>query len=609
MSLKIWLPLNGNTNNQGLSEVEIKGEPSEWTTGRLGSCATFKGNYHVISTETTHEFDYLDNFSWCCWINPDYNGTSIGAAKYIFTVGRVDFSSYGYGMQILSASQCRVWFGNRYYDINIPSNMWSHVAFTYSNKIICVYVNGVLSATTTFNGTLPTYGNSVGLGIGCFRFSGGNIYYSSFSINDFRIYDNCLSSKEIHIISQGLICHYPMSMIDGNIIGRNLLDSSGLIDWNGRNWSNGTINDIIINEVTSEGWHFKTGNTGVFNSNGICINFERKNSGLKTGDVVTFSVDVKGTIGSGSPYIQYWSTTTSSSDFWNRREFGDLMNDVKSDEWTRYSVTVTLRDLYTGKDSDYFCVGGGYNADLYVKNAKVELGSSPTPYMASLKDTPEMYDNTIYDTSGFSHHGSIVPSSAPTIYNESPRYNYSYYFGNKHCINVTNIFSSEVLFPTITVNFYVNQTSDKNGGYATVFSWNGYSGKGIWLGVNTEGHGQWSYIGGNSPNYCFGGYVSKNTWTMFTYIFDNGEAYWYCNGIRNGSKTTYETKTLTLNGGFVIGDIYAGHHWNTNFNGYLSDFRIYATALSDKDILELYNTPVSLTNTGTLMTQGEFIEK
>ena len=61
-------------------------------------------------------------------------------------------------------------------------------------------------------------------------------------------------------------------------------------------------------------------------------------------------------------------------------------------------------------------------------------------------------------------------------------------------------------------------------------------------------------------------------------------------------------------GTFTLGDSYAGNDWNTNFHGKLSDFRIYATALSEADIAELYNTPVSITSTGTMMMKGELIE-
>ena len=40
---------------------------------------------------------------------------------------------------------------------------------------------------------------------------------------------------------------------------------------------------------------------------------------------------------------------------------------------------------------------------------------------------------------------------------------------------------------------------------------------------------------------------------------------------------------------------------NYNFNGQLSDFRIYATALSADDILRLYNVGGSVTKNGAMM--------
>ena len=48
---------------------------------------------------------------------------------------------------------------------------------------------------------------------------------------------------------------------------------------------------------------------------------------------------------------------------------------------------------------------------------------------------------------------------------------------------------------------------------------------------------------------------------------------------------------------------------NTYYNGQISDVRIYATALSDSDILELYQSSASVDNNGNLMLAGEVIEE
>ena len=130
----------------------------------------------------------------------------------------------------------------------------------------------------------------------------------------------------------------------------------------------------------------------------------------------------------------------------------------------------------------------------------------------------------------------------------------------------------------------------------------------MWLAVNTEGCAQWGYREGVSPNYVKGGSnIAINTWHLFTYVYKEGVATWYLDGKKNCS-AAYADKTIMPAGTFTLGDSYAGNDWNTNFHGKLSDFRIYATALSDADIAELYNTPVSITSTGTMMTKGELIE-
>jgi hypothetical protein len=77
----------------------------------------------------------------------------------------------------------------------------------------------------------------------------------------------------------------------------------------------------------------------------------------------------------------------------------------------------------------------------------------------------------------------------------------------------------------------------------------------------------------------------------------------YIDGEFKGNATTYRaiTGTTLIFNGWDTGT-------NYKFNGCLSDFRIYATALSAEDVLALYNTPESIANNGTVITQGEFVE-
>lgn len=207
MALQVWLPLNGDTRQQGLNGTAISGAPGSWGNGNMGKCATFAGNA-VIKTASVHDFDYLDNFSWAVWLNTNHTGTT---AQYVFTVGRADWENFGYALEVASATQCRARFGSSSWMFGVTGGQWTHVAFVKSGTNIKIYVNGVVQVNATFGGTAPTFAESIGVGIGCFHYSGGDIYYYNGSIADFRIYDNVLSPKEVHEIAQGLCCHYPLN--------------------------------------------------------------------------------------------------------------------------------------------------------------------------------------------------------------------------------------------------------------------------------------------------------------------------------------------------------------------------------------------------------------
>ena len=66
---------------------------------------------------------------------------------------------------------------------------------------------------------------------------------------------------------------------------------------------------------------------------------------------------------------------------------------------------------------------------------------------------------------------------------------------------------------------------------------------------------------------------------------------------------------LISNVGTIGASSQSGDGISNYLNGQLSDFRIYATALDNQTIEELYKVGASVDNNGNLMLAGEVIEE
>ena len=214
MSLRVWLPLNGTLDNQGLDDIEISslGVIDYNNNGKIGKAFISGGSSQTINgIKLNNNFSEMFNknhtASIAVWIKPlgnhvHYNGTIVSSGnwnnqRWAFGVSqdntKVDTLSEGY---------------NIYIDCPIPVNEWTHLVSVYDNGISKVYKNGIYIGEITrdidFNSDASftcigreTYAN------GYFGFNG--------LINDVRIYDHALSPMEVKQISQGLILHYPLN--------------------------------------------------------------------------------------------------------------------------------------------------------------------------------------------------------------------------------------------------------------------------------------------------------------------------------------------------------------------------------------------------------------
>ena len=614
MSLQLWLPLNGNLNNNGLSGISVEGSPSSWSTdGKLGKCATFNGSTSYILYNSTTSFNYTDNFSFCMWLNHKYN-SSAGGQQYVFTVGRADMGGYGYSVKSLSASALTFTFGNRFIDLACPVNEWHHIAFTVSGTIIKIYKDGILAVTST-TASLPTYSDGGGLGIGCFRYGGGNIYPFYGNINDFRIYDHCLSTKEVKEISKGLVLHYKLTghgsdnlFVDSHFDSRYQVtawDTSKNGSYCASNW--GGYNGGVGNPSTVYHAHLELkDNEYVYNytkdANNSWLGISPSiGSYISAGSTYTFSCEVLRISGTNYPNGGIHTKASSTATSWSFVTWYDFsaFSSIPADgKWHKYASTMTVpsgTDL-SGGASFYIYGHSGGNGTFLMRHPKLEAGSVSTSWCVRSSDgiysTLSANRSVEYDLSGNKYNGT--KSGNISALDSSPRYNSCTYMRASDA-KIRTTLTTSGFANSFTISWWSN-ISDMSGKMAWGFS------DGNRLNVFPSRYFCWNT--GDSENNPF-----KNNGTGVSYSPYNGAWHHYAvtgNGSTNilyidgkevGRSTTYKgiTGSTIYISGWDSGTSYA---WS---GGSISDFRIYSTVLSASDIKELYNSPIKISKNGTMM--------
>ena len=175
------------------------------------------------------------------------------------------------------------------------------------------------------------------------------------------------------------------STLDSLMVGgRNLFKHSSLVgeqlvcdDISGCN-SVGTM------KYEDSGYHLVTPNAGNSN-NGILFKFNDISTlGLKKGDTITFSIDVKGTSDAHNPFLKIWLPKESTNVWWEGTS-SNMAKFVPTKEFKRASVTFTIPSSY---ELPYILFGihGNIQSDLYIRNAKLEKGTVATDWTPAPED-------------------------------------------------------------------------------------------------------------------------------------------------------------------------------------------------------------------------------
>ena len=544
MSLQVWLPLNGNLENQGLSNITITNNGATVdNNGKIGKCYKCSGDSRI----SFPSFNWMtmkpqNNFSFFFWVKGTTNGWLFACSAWEFRLcpGYIQIHLAGNGQYPAR------------YTSTFDTNTWYHLGFTWSGSDgkLLLYLNGSKVAESN----VPSSANYD-------IASTFNIPYDGPRyLNDVRIYDHCLSAKEVKELAKGLVLHYRLT---------------------------GPGQENLVTSLSAGGQTSIDGTYSVHTSktNADTYFYANLSSSLNPGDKVTVSCDVSGFSSNNYQWnFPFWSQGSGLA-FW-------LKNGHCSQTFTVPSgATASNRIIF----DDNGAINGFTRGDsiIYIKNFKVERGSVQTPWCPNPADA--LYDamgynnNIEYDCSGFKNNGTKSGNITWDI--DSPRYTTSYKFNTGSDYIKTNF--SETM-DELSISFWVKPSSS-NGGYSIICSnYNSPSG-GLWLATNCEGCSVWAYRG---AYMSVSGSLTNNVWHHCVYTFKNGVSKWYVDGEEKTlTQNTYTGTTMPVTD-LTIGNSYTGTSWNTKRYGNLSDFRLYCTALSAEDIAELYHSAAIVDNTG-----------
>ena len=186
-----------------------------------------------------------------------------------------------------------------------------------------------------------------------------------------------------------------------NVGGTNLiLKSSFLYDTEptDKNWSTWTVNNITYRRFTVDGYEYKAAaDNGAINSS-VGLRVSLAQLGLKKGDTISISYDIKGKMGTINNGLAVMHATAASSNFYAKiyAKVNGAAHPTSIPDWTRVKGTWTIdSDFPSNNDYIYIFFGGGTGSevDLFVRNVKVEKGNKPTEWSPAPKDMNDMVDD------------------------------------------------------------------------------------------------------------------------------------------------------------------------------------------------------------------------
>lgn len=583
IGLQIWLPLNGNLNNHGLQNPTITNTGATISNnGKIGKCYAFDGSNDYMQIGYGQGLT-CNNLTITMWIKPLASLND----KIVFGVSNGNNQRLYIG---IAANTYNIAFGStswgRTTNASVKQNTWQFLAVVINNNICSLYCDGIFVESLSVT-------NSFSLSSNFFVGGRNDGFCANTLINDVRIYNHAVSIKELKLIQQCLVLHYPMGSIDGKIAGRNLLRKPTT--------ENGSLFGSMseLKTKTFSGWDFY--------GEKPLVDIDWNNH---VGEYLTYRCyveNVSQTIGTGTGIMLHFFYTDNTytqygggkngviNSFLTVGEKGYLTITAQIPDPSIRSNPTTIKNVHASIRHN----STDGNSTVNFKEAKVELGNKPTPWTPAPEDVPQWYNNIIYDTSGYMNNGTVTDAATPMWDNDSPRYSGCYDFDG-----VDDYISLNTIIPTkgFTLSLWLNFKEIKNSGQFIV-DLRDLSGSGIQpLYINSDGKIQ--FYTNNGTNFYFNYTFTAHKWYHIALALTNTTVSLYVNGTLSETNSCSPPDTISL---INIARRYTESSGRL-FHGLISDFRIYTTTLSTSDIESLYKTSASVTKNGTLLLAGEVVE-
>lgn len=604
MSLKLWLPLNSTIADFSAGGYTVSGSYSGWTVSPVGLGASFNNVASQRLVNTSTDFNYKgENFSVALWIKKNY-AAKTNSYMYAFTVGRADAGGYGYGLMVNSSSELIFRFGNKMCLVpSVPDNEWHHVAMVRDSNRIRVFRDGSMVGEYV-TGSIPTYSDGGGLGIGCFHYASGDIYPLIGAVADFRIYNHALSKYEVRELSEALLLHYPLDNL--NSYGtRNLLNEVQAMGELNGNFTRAEL-------VGEPGYRFTLYYTGTgSNYYPMIYSANIRQSNFTVGKTYIWAIKYR---------VNRWSTGNItfrhacwSNDYTTGSSVMIASSSQVDGKWhtayTKFTITQTVYDNASfGPRIELCCSnlkdsGIVYDFSIDLKEAQIIEADAYIGWVdnrienslgdGSFHNCGSYMGNSVGNAALLTRYGTLKPVPS-TLYSCAPDFNQTGYLYNS---------SLPINLEKMTMSFWFKPRSMVSQHFmvGTFDSWPPIKGICVYrdndyqtrLNVTFSSNGQSSYTD------CGGQIITLNEWHLFTLTWDNSNIKVYIDGDLKTTKSysggEYQNRNLYLGN-----SKFSNTPASETDEGAMSDFRMYGTALSADRIQELYKVRASIDRCDTV---------